>query len=311
MDCDDSINNPLLYLDPLCSALNMLADVASRLHYQDTTSSIHSLRIRFNKKTMKIVKEGANDGFDEVSNSKKPIKFMASSFAASSSLKFHRHLKKTITNNADEVLIKDDNLPSTSKNPINFMCSAIEEGATSNAELNYNVDDEDLLIKEKKKRALKGKSAAIINDAENGDVLDQDWVPFQPPQSASSSSKKRQRFNVVVEAAPSELPQEFIDKINEMGGNETTLLITKSLFDSDLNEQQNRLSIPSKQIENVNFLREGELEDLEGGKCIERHHDSGSSGGKGRRGLFLRSWLNFGWKRMLRMEEDVEDFGLR
>ncbi|XP_019427204.1 PREDICTED: uncharacterized protein LOC109335526 [Lupinus angustifolius] len=245
MDCDDSINNPLLYLDPLCSALNMLADVASGLHHQDTTSSTPSLKI-------KIVKEGANDGFDEVSNSKKPIKFMASSFAA---------------------LIKDDNLPSTSKNPINFMCSAIEEGATSNAELNYNVDDEDLLIKEKKKRALKGKSAAIINDAENGDVLDQDWVPFQPPQSASSSSKKRQRFNVVVEAAPSELPQEFIDKINEMGGNETTLLITKSLFDSDLNEQQNRLSIPSKQIENVNFLREGELEDLEGGKCIEVGYD--------------------------------------
>ncbi|OIV90262.1 hypothetical protein TanjilG_11990 [Lupinus angustifolius] len=225
MDCDDSINNPLLYLDPLCSALNMLADVASGLHHQDTTSSTPSLKIRFNMKT-KTVKESPNDGSEEASNSNKPINFMASSF---------------------------------------------EEGTSSKAELNYKDDEEDIPIKEMKRRAMKGKNEAIINGTENADVIDQDWVPVKPPpnKSAASSSKKRQRFNLVVVAAPSELPQEFIDKINEMGGNETTLLITKSLFDSDLNEQQNRLSIPSKQIKNENFVREGELDDLEGGKCIE------------------------------------------
>ncbi|KAF1877571.1 hypothetical protein Lal_00040287 [Lupinus albus] len=171
-------------------------------------------------------------------------------FGAYSTLKFHQHAMETITNNADEVLIKDDDLPSTSINPINFK-------------------DDDEEEEEEKKR--KGKFVAIINETENLDVLDLDWVPVKPypNKSVASVSRKRQRYNVVVEAALSELPQEFIEKINEMNGNEITLLITKSLFDSDLNGQQNRLSIPSTKIENANFLREGELEDLDRGKSME------------------------------------------
>ncbi|CAL0299021.1 unnamed protein product [Lupinus luteus] len=192
MDSDNSINIPLLYLDPMCSDLNMLADAATALDDEDATSPIPSLKLRFNMKT-KTVKEVAID------------------------------------------------------EPINFVGSMNEEGATSNAGFNYNDDEED----------LPEKSIAVINDPEN-----EDWVPLKAP-------KKRRRYNIVVEAAPSEMPQEFINKINEMGGNETVLLITKSLFDSDLSDQQNRLSIPSKQIKNMNFLREGEVEDLEGGNSME------------------------------------------
>ncbi|CAL0333602.1 unnamed protein product [Lupinus luteus] len=201
MDSDNSINIPLLYLDPMCSDLNMLADAATGLHDEDATSPIPSLKIRFNMKTMKIVKEVAID------------------------------------------------------EPLKIQIHGSEEASNSMKPTNCNDDDED----------LKGKSVAIINDPEN-----EDWVPFKAPpnKSVASCSKKRRRYNVVVEAAPSELPQDFKDKISEMGGNETTLLISKSLFDSDLSEQQNRLSIPSKQIKNINFLREGELEDLEEGKSI-------------------------------------------
>ncbi|KAF1877474.1 hypothetical protein Lal_00040190 [Lupinus albus] len=244
MDSNDIINTPLLYSDPMCYFLNLLVDIATGLHLdQDTTSSIPSL---------KIVKYDAN--VEHLKTHNKPTKFMTSSFAAYSILKFHQHTMETITKNANKVLIKDDNFPSTFMNPINFK--------------HDNDEDEYLLIKEKK---LKGKYVAISNDRENLDVLYQDWVPSKssPNKSVDRSTRKRKRLNVVVEVAPSELPQEFINKINEMNGSEITLLITKPLFDSDLNGQQNRLSIPLKQIENVNFLREGELEDLEGGKGIE------------------------------------------
>ncbi|KAF1877517.1 hypothetical protein Lal_00040233 [Lupinus albus] len=156
-------------------------------------------RFNMNTKTMKYdanVEPLKTHGSDEASNSNKPTKFMFSSFAPYSTLKFRQHVMETITENADKVLIKDDDLPLTSMNPINFK---VDE------DLLINFKDDEDLIKEKKR---KGKSIAIINDEENLDVLDQDWVP-----SKASPNKS--------------------------------------------------------QIKNINFLREAELEDFEGGKGIE------------------------------------------
>ncbi|XLT83337.1 hypothetical protein HN873_005090 [Arachis hypogaea] len=68
---------------------------------------------------------------------------------------------------------------------------------------------------------------------------------------------------------PSELPQNFKNLISEMGGSRITLLIQKTLYQSDLNPQQNRLSIPSQQVKDNDFLLPTELEILEEKKGIK------------------------------------------
>ncbi|RYR26390.1 hypothetical protein Ahy_B02g060626 [Arachis hypogaea] len=54
-----------------------------------------------------------------------------------------------------------------------------------------------------------------------------------------------------------------------MGGSRITLLIEKTLYNSDLNPQQNRLSIPSQQVKDKDFLLPTELEILEEKKGIK------------------------------------------
>ncbi|KAK7289691.1 hypothetical protein RIF29_03536 [Crotalaria pallida] len=111
------------------------------------------------------------------------------------------------------------------------------------------------------------------NDGENVDVVvDQEWVPGE---SSKTKKKKRKKLELTKEQlqlldqaiaeAPTVLPQEFINRINEMGGNEITLVITKYLYKTDLSPQHMRLSMPLKQIKNAGFLREGENQVLERG----------------------------------------------
>ncbi|XLS91311.1 hypothetical protein HN51_067319 [Arachis hypogaea] len=67
----------------------------------------------------------------------------------------------------------------------------------------------------------------------------------------------------------SELPQNFKNLISDMGGSRITLLIEKTLYPSDLNPQQNRLSIPSQRVKDKDFLLPTELETLEEKKGIK------------------------------------------
>ncbi|KAL4337871.1 hypothetical protein HN51_047970 [Arachis hypogaea] len=79
--------------------------------------------------------------------------------------------------------------------------------------------------------------------------------------SVDSRSKKESKKPINQE--PSELPQNFKNLISDMGGSRITLLIQKTLYQSDLDPQQNRLSIPSQQVKDKDFLLPTELESLE------------------------------------------------
>ncbi|CAH1416810.1 unnamed protein product [Lactuca virosa] len=55
----------------------------------------------------------------------------------------------------------------------------------------------------------------------------------------------------------------------EMNGKDMTVVINKKLYESDLLESQNRLSMPMKQLKTDEFLTENEKQDLENGKEFE------------------------------------------
>nr|XP_029150503.1 B3 domain-containing protein At1g05920 [Arachis hypogaea] len=83
-------------------------------------------------------------------------------------------------------------------------------------------------------------------------------------KTVDSRSKKESKKPVNQE--PSELPQNF-KNFSDMGGSRITLLIEKTLYHSNLNPRQNRLSIPSQQ--DKDFLLPTELEILEEKKGIK------------------------------------------
>ncbi|KAK7266267.1 hypothetical protein RIF29_18909 [Crotalaria pallida] len=120
-------------------------------------------------------------------------------------------------------------------------------------------EDDDHVLRMKKGKGLKRMRETFIDDAVDGE-----WVPGE--SSSSSKTKKKQKKSAhpqaVVEAEPSVLPQEFMDRINEMGGTEITLVFFKVLYPTDLTKQANRLLMPLRKIKNAGFLREGELQEL-------------------------------------------------
>ncbi|KAJ7942548.1 B3 domain-containing protein family [Quillaja saponaria] len=71
-----------------------------------------------------------------------------------------------------------------------------------------------------------------------------------------SPIKKKQRRVIDLESQP-ELPVEFRNKIEELGGSEIKLVIQKELFGTDLNPNNGRFSIPQTQIL-TEFLTESE-----------------------------------------------------
>ncbi|KAJ8771076.1 hypothetical protein K2173_023401 [Erythroxylum novogranatense] len=73
---------------------------------------------------------------------------------------------------------------------------------------------------------------------------------------------KQERRKVVVPNPPPDLPQEFKKCFGEMEGREVTLVIQKRLLETDLKKGEGRLSIPTNQIQNDNFLTDEEKESL-------------------------------------------------
>ena len=77
-------------------------------------------------------------------------------------------------------------------------------------------------------------------------------------------SNKRQKLVMATLPMPQpDLPEKFKERIKALGGSGTQveLVIQKALYDSDLRPNNNRLSMPFKQI-NEGFLREEERKDL-------------------------------------------------
>ncbi|XP_062153233.1 B3 domain-containing protein At3g25182-like [Alnus glutinosa] len=60
---------------------------------------------------------------------------------------------------------------------------------------------------------------------------------------------------------PPDLPEEFKNRIEAMGGTQVILVIQKALYDTDLKTNNSRLSMPLRQI-NGDFLRENERQSL-------------------------------------------------
>ncbi|KAK7281607.1 hypothetical protein RIF29_09748 [Crotalaria pallida] len=122
-----------------------------------------------------------------------------------------------------------------------------------------NFQEDDHVMTMKKGKDLKRTRETLIDDAVDGE-----WVPSE---SSSSKTKKKQKKlarpqAVQVEVEPSILPQEFMDRINEMGGIEITLVFSKVLHTTDLTKQTNRLLMSFRKIKNIGFLQEGELQEL-------------------------------------------------
>ncbi|KAM7528180.1 hypothetical protein LguiB_031590 [Lonicera macranthoides] len=73
--------------------------------------------------------------------------------------------------------------------------------------------------------------------------------------------KKKTNKKISTRDSPPPLPQKYREKVNAMRGSEPVLVIQKRLFNSDLTQQLNRLSIPHKQIM-AKFLTDEEKENL-------------------------------------------------
>ncbi|KAL7605250.1 putative B3 domain-containing protein At3g24850 [Lactuca sativa] len=72
--------------------------------------------------------------------------------------------------------------------------------------------------------------------------------------------------NKKVEIVKNQITQELEEFItNKLKGKEAKVVIQKTLFSSDLRKNQNRLSMPMKQLKPDEFLRKNEKEDLENG----------------------------------------------
>ena len=74
--------------------------------------------------------------------------------------------------------------------------------------------------------------------------------------------EKNKKVEIVRNKITQEL-EEFVT--NELEGTEAKVVIQKTLYKSDLEENQNRLSMPMKQLKPDEFLRKNEKEDLENG----------------------------------------------
>nr|XP_009616148.1 B3 domain-containing protein At1g05920-like [Nicotiana tomentosiformis]XP_016499607.1 PREDICTED: B3 domain-containing protein At1g05920-like [Nicotiana tabacum] len=78
-------------------------------------------------------------------------------------------------------------------------------------------------------------------------------------------AKKRKRIEPVVPIEPPGLPDEFKEKIENMGvqSSEVKLVIQKVLYDTDLSNKHMRMSIPVNQVRNKDFLTPQQKLDLE------------------------------------------------
>ncbi|KAK7266677.1 hypothetical protein RIF29_19327 [Crotalaria pallida] len=290
----------LVFGDPLCSALTMLAEEAiTEYQQQQHNTSIPSRikKITFRVGPKKSTKSAAftalatvaADQLLKIHNlhkaetshfkkpidlcSKKPNEFLPSAFEGSSTsipshikkITFHVGRKKNAVD--DEEAFKAET--SGSKKPIKVMDSdandVVKEEASSSKKPIMgsaivgaepaNFEEDDHVLRMKKGKGLKRTHETFISDA-----VDAEWFPGE--SSSSNTKKKQKKSGHPQEAEPSVLSQEFVDKINEMGGTEITLVFSKVLYTTDLTKQANRLLMPLRKIKNAGFLREGELQEL-------------------------------------------------
>ncbi|RYR26396.1 hypothetical protein Ahy_B02g060630 isoform A [Arachis hypogaea] len=117
----------------------------------------------------------------------------------------------------------------------------------------------------------KEASKKPVSQERNSPSADQERISNKNSKKTVSSvdSRCKKESKKPVNQAPSELPQNFKNLISDMSGSKITLLIEKTLYSSDLNPQQNRLSMPSQQVKDKDFLLFTELESLEEKKGIK------------------------------------------
>ncbi|KAE8123899.1 hypothetical protein FH972_018818 [Carpinus fangiana] len=81
--------------------------------------------------------------------------------------------------------------------------------------------------------------------------------------SMMRSNKRRKLDMATLPMPPPDLPEEFKERIKALGGNQAEMVIQKYLYESDLDRNKSRLSIPFVQSNEGCFLREKEKTDLE------------------------------------------------
>ncbi|KAL6178154.1 hypothetical protein ACLB2K_049673 [Fragaria x ananassa] len=132
---------------------------------------------------------------------------------------------------------------------------------------NSKGNDHGIQIREPRKRSYE-------NDAE-----DKDW-DFDSKKSKNKGKglmmhreKKRVKYNSPPCTIQQDLPENFKRKIETMGGdsNKAQLVSQKRLYKSDIDKQQNRLSLPMNQLL-YNFLEPDEVRRLENTR-VRGHHN--------------------------------------
>ncbi|KAL4586520.1 hypothetical protein LXL04_011156 [Taraxacum kok-saghyz] len=76
------------------------------------------------------------------------------------------------------------------------------------------------------------------------------------PKKRQTTEKKKSKQVPIVSNEVTQRLKEYI--VNEKNGTEVKVLIQKTLFKSDLKKSQNRLNMPIKQLETLDFLKEHE-----------------------------------------------------
>ena len=79
--------------------------------------------------------------------------------------------------------------------------------------------------------------------------------------------KRRRRTKLHVPPSPPDLPEDIRNSIREMYGIQEVFVIQKSLYESDVKQEKNKVSMPLSQI-NPYFLKETEREALDQQKPI-------------------------------------------
>ena len=79
--------------------------------------------------------------------------------------------------------------------------------------------------------------------------------------------KRRRRTKLHVPPSPPDLPEDIRNSIREMYGIQEVFVIQKSLYESDVKQDKNKVSMPLSQI-NPDFLKETEREALDQQKPI-------------------------------------------
>lgn len=264
LDMDGS-NDPSSFkyplIDPKWSNFNLLLEVSMETYDQERRIKISEGKKARERDAYEVIKE---DGFPKEDASKKPIRFLDYAFEGASSSSNKNHIVETNSKEHDHVpkLKKKTGL----KRP------QIQWVPVPDDEENFEVLDEEWVL-DNEENVEAFDQEWISDDGENVDALDKEWAPNESLKKKRKRSKgggSSERHNPTQPLSTSattdttlELPQEFKNKISELGGTDITLIIQKSLFPTDLNPNHNRLSIPLNQIKNGDFLREADKNAIE------------------------------------------------